>query len=88
MSERDNIIQMPETSPRNGGGPGNGDGIDSRLRHLEVELGKAQKDIGHIRETMSTKTDVERLKVWILAGLLSAMAVGATIAAIVVKAFN
>ena len=40
-----------------------------------------------MQENMAKKNDITSLKVWILGGVLSAILIGAGIAAMVVKAF-
>ena len=64
-----------------------GGGDDSRLRALEEGMARLDERVGAIKEHMAEKNDITSLKVWILGGVLAAIAVGAGIAAAVVKAF-
>ena len=73
----------PTPSSRSGGGGGD----DSRLRALEEGMVRLDERVLAIKEHMAEKNDITTLKVWILGGVLGAIAVGAGIAATVVKAF-
>ncbi len=61
------------------------------MRALEVQLARIDERVVAIQENrdknIATKTDISNLKVWILGGVLSGIAVAAAIAATVVKAF-
>lgn len=85
MADSENVKPFPQPPPPDRGGSGNGG--DSRLRALEVSMVRAQEQLDNIKENMAVKKDISDLKVWILAGVLGAIVVAASIAATVVKAF-
>ena len=69
------------------GGPPGGETFDDRLRELEIAMAKVTTEVKNIEKNMASSKDISDLKAWILGGVLSAIAVAATIAAVVVKAF-
>ena len=73
---------MPSANPGgNGSSGGGGSEIRERLARVEVR-------VESLKDTMATKTDVANLKVWILAGVLSTMAIAvATTVAVMIKGF-
>ena len=75
----------PGSPPHSGGGPG--DGLDARLRELEIQAARIEERVSSIQEHMAKKDDITNLKVWILVGVLSAIVIAAGIAATIVKAF-
>ena len=77
--------QSPPTADPGGGGGGNG--VDGRLRALEIQIARIDERVASMQENMAKKNDVTALKVWILGGVLSAIAVAAAVSAAVVKAF-
>ena len=84
MADSENVKPFPQPPPDRGGG-GNGD--DSRLRALEVNMARVQERLENIKQNMAVRKDISDLKVWILLGVLSATVIAASIAATVVKAF-
>ena len=74
---------MPSANPGgNGSSGGGGSEIRERLA-VRVEV-----RVESLKDTMATKTDVANLKVWILAGVLSTMAIAvATTVAVMIKGF-
>lgn len=74
--QEDNVYVLP-------GGP---NGPDDRLRNVELQVTAMARDLRHMRERMATDKDISDLKVWVLGGVLSAIVVGASIAALIVKA--
>lgn len=68
-------------------GGGNGTDFESRLRALEIHVARIDERVAAIQESMASKNDIASLKVWILGGVLSAIAVAAGIAVTIVKAF-
>ena len=84
MSGDVHLIPSPPARSTNGIG---GNGYDSGLRHLEVQIARIDERVKAIQENMAQKNDVISLKVWILGGVLSAIIVGAGIAATVSKVF-
>ena len=61
--------------------------MDARLRSLEVQVARIDERVLAMQENMAKKNDVTNLKVWILGGVLGAIATGAVVATLVVKAF-
>ncbi len=83
MADSEDNVYVPPPGP---GGP-----VDDRLRRVELQVTAMGRDLQHVGERMTTematKKDISDLKVWILGGVLSAIIVGAGMAAVVVKAF-
>ncbi|MDE0238920.1 MAG: hypothetical protein OXQ84_01800 [bacterium] len=69
------------------GANGGGDDFDTRLRALEIQMGRMDERVAGMQENMATKNDITNLKVWILGGVLSGIILAALIAVTVVKAF-
>ena len=81
----------PEGSGGSGGGSG-GSGIDARLKALEtrVEYLATKGDVAEIKgrlESFATKEDIQKVKVWILSGVLGGMVLAATLAIGIAKLF-
>lgn len=74
----DNIHRLavpdPATGPRSSGRGGGG--IEGRLSALETRI-----------EYLATKKDIQKLKVWVLGGVIAALVIGASLAVAVVKLF-
>ena len=77
-------LETPRTVSATGG---NGNGFETRLRALEVQVVRIDERVANMQENMAKKNDVTGLKVWILGGVLSAVGVAAAISAAVVKVF-
>lgn len=89
MSGQANVHKLRSESaqaPGGSNGDGSGGGIDARLRSLEVQMAKIRVRTEHIEKNMATKTDISNIKVWVLGGVLSALAAGVGIAIVVAKA--
>lgn len=81
--------------PEGSGGSGRGgreDGIEARLKALEtrVEYLATRGDVAEIKgrlESFATKEDIQKVKVWVLSGVLGGMVLAATLAVGIVKLF-
>ena len=82
-SDNDNIKRFPSQRPPGGDGPRDSE-FGERIVRLEEKI-VAMKD--RIDNDLATKKNISDLKVWILGGVLSSIAVAATIATLIVKAF-
>ena len=86
-----NVTPLRRGYPRQKGGGGigsdGGDGddgdIESRLRGVEDKVLVIQTDFKHL----ATTRDVEKVKVWVLAGVVGGMIVAASLAISILKLF-
>ena len=67
---RDNVVPMGQARP-NGNGSG-GPPFGERLARIEAQMES-------MKENMATKTDIEKLRVWILGGVIAAFVVALSI---------
>lgn len=81
MSE-DKVIHLQSNSNAEPGG-GGGDGVDARLRAVEERLVRLETRM----ENMATKEDIQKLKIWVLGGVLGSVFAAIPIALLVVKVF-
>lgn len=90
MNEK-NIAVLSQLNRPVDSGNGGGGHIEERLRQLEIEVARIDERVKAVQENMVTKSElkaeISNLKNWILGGILGAIVTGATIAALVVKAF-
>ena len=72
-----NVSQFPgqRSLPSDGGGNG-GNGIEKRLRDVELDVREIRTSLQHV----STKEDIQRVKVWALSGVIAGMGLAAGIA--------
>lgn len=69
---------------KGGGGSDGGDGdVESRLRDVEDEVLVLRTEFKHL----ATTKDIEKLKVWVLAGVVGGMIVAASLAISILKLF-
>lgn len=81
-------VSNQDTSPDPGmGGGGGDDGVEKRLRELENKVVRLEEKVDNINNNMATKTDIEKIKVWVLSGILSAVVLSATIASLIFRFF-
>jgi len=85
--EPDKVVDFPAGQPRGTTGGGNGNGFDSRLRDLEIQMARIEERVAAMQENMARKNDVTAVKVWVLAGVLGGIGLAAALSATVVKAF-
>jgi len=72
MSRDDKVVSIaPEGPPARPGG-GNGGNNGERLARIEAQMES-------MKESMATKTDIEKLRVWILGGVIAAFVVALSI---------
>ena len=69
--QQDNVHQLGKPVDR-GNGNGGGGNVEERLRVVETNVEVLKTNVAHIKENMATKTDIEKLKVWILSAVLGA----------------
>ena len=71
-----NVSQFPgqRSLPSDGGNGGNG--IEKRLRDVELDVREIRTSLQHV----STKEDIQRVKVWALSGVIAGMGLAAGIA--------
>ena len=82
MSE-DKVIHLQSNSNAEPGGGGGGDGVDARLRRVEERLVRLETQMKY----MATKEDIQKLKIWVLGGVLGSVFAAIPIALLVVKVF-
>lgn len=82
MSE-DKIVPFRPNPGNAGPGGGGGDGVDARLRAVEDRLARLETRM----EYMATKEDIQKLKIWVLGGVLSSVVAAIPIALLVVKVY-
>ncbi len=68
--DHDNVVPMARAR-RNGNGNG-GPPFGERLARIESRM-------ENMKENMATKTDIEKLRVWILAGVIAAFVIALSI---------
>lgn len=61
--------------------------LEERMARLEERMDRAEERLDSINERMVKKSDITRLKVWILGGVLAAFGIAPAVATTVVKAF-
>ena len=66
---------------KNPGSNGGGDGFDSRLRALEIQVARIDERIGGMEKAMATK-------VWVLGGVIGASVLAVGIAIALIKLFG
>lgn len=81
MSEDKIVLLRP--NPEGGPGGGGGGGVDARLRAVEDRLTRLETRMDY----MATKEDIQKLKIWVLIGVLSSIVAAIPIALLVVKVF-
>ena len=74
--DRDNVVPMGRAHP-SGNGSG-GPPVGERLSRIEAQMES-------MKENMATKTDIEKLRVWILGGVIAAFVVALSIGFLVPK---
>ena len=79
--ERDNIYDHPTATT---GGGGN----DVRLRRVEDRLTRLETKLDTALPYLATKEDIQKIKVWILAGVLGGIALAVTVAFAFLKMFG
>ncbi len=79
-SVRPHPTATPSASLVHAGGS-NGDGIDARLRALEIQLARIDERIRGIENTMATKA-------WVLGGVVAASVIGIGLAITLIKLFG
>lgn len=78
--------------------PGNGDGIETRLRTIERDIAEVKKDVASLEDRLrAVEIDIREIKTqlkhvatkaWILGGVLGGMGIAAGIALAVARLFS
>ena len=68
--------QSEPAAPASSSGGGGGIGVEHRLARLEARV-----------EYLTTKEDIQKVKVWVLVGVLGGMGIAATLAVGILKLF-
>ena len=78
-----NVSRFPTSEPAQeaSGGVGGGGGIERRLAAVEAQVAALNARM----EYVATKEDVQKIKVWVLGGLIAGLIGAATVAVSVVK---
>jgi len=87
MTQNGDIHSFPKQDRSYDNNGGSGGDSDSRLRKLEVDVGKIQERIKGMQENMATKKDISDVKIWILGGVISVIVFSTKIPEIVAKIF-
>ena len=99
MTQEHKVVQFetPSGPPSHGGGGNSGPGHGEPLARLEAKMDHAatredvKVSIERIEarmEHVATKEDIQRLKVWVLGGVLGALGLAVVVATGVVKLFT
>ena len=67
------------------GGNGDDGGTDQRLRAVELGLAGLNARFESELKHLATKEDLQKIKVWVLSGVLGGMALAATVAVTILK---
>ena len=76
MSEQDNVTRIDTHRQIGAGGGNGGNDLRERVARIETEL-----------KHLATKKDIERLKAWILGGVIVGMVIAATLGTAIGKLF-
>ena len=76
MSADSHLKSVPDPPGAERGGRGGGNNFESRLARLETHL-----------QYLTTKEDLQKLKVWMLIGVIGGMGLAATITLAVIRIF-
>ena len=79
--ERDNVYDHPTATT---GGNGN----DGRLRGAEERLARLETRLDTVLPYLATKEDIQKIKVWTLAGVLGGIVLAVTVALTFLKVFG
>lgn len=77
----------PPTPESSGSGGGNG-GSDRRLAEIESRLTALETAFDRELKHLATKVDIQKIKVWVLGGVLGGMAIATGIAIVLFRVFG